>query len=131
MRIVLVLAALAATACFPKRDLPADQIQKLTKLEELMDVQATLADPQFKKAGQSSYSDAEFATFADVGARIQVTSGRLKEFTKGPEFDTLAAQLNTNAKALADAAAAKDAAGASKALGDMKATCKTCHSKFK
>jgi hypothetical protein len=131
MRIVLVLAALAAAACFPKRDLPADQIAKLNKLEQLMDVQATIADPQFKKIGQTNYVDADWASFADVGARIQATSLRIKEFSKGPAMDELAMQLNSQAKALADAAQAKDAAGASKALSDMKATCKSCHQKFR
>src|SRR5262245_61089311 len=90
MRITLVLSPLVAMGCLHKRDLPADQIGKLTKLDELMEVQATLADPQFKKAGQPSYSDADFATFADVGTRLQVTSARLKEFSKGPGFDELA-----------------------------------------
>ena len=32
---------------------------KLTKLDDVMDVQATVADPQFKKIGRGSYSDAE------------------------------------------------------------------------
>jgi cytochrome c556 len=131
MRIVLALVVLAAAGCFPKRDLPADQIGKLTKLAEIMDVQATIADPQFKKIGQASYTDADFTSFADVGARIQATSLRIKEFSKGPGFDELAVQLNTQAKALADAAQAKDAAAASKAMSEMKATCKTCHQKFR
>ena len=96
-----------------------------------MDVQATVADPQMSKAGQASYTDADFAAFADVATRIQATSTKAKDFSKGPEFDQLADRLNGTAIALGKATETKDAAAASKALGDMKATCKECHKKFK
>jgi cytochrome c556 len=131
MRPTLIACALFVCACVPQRNLPPDQINQLTKLEQVMDVQSTIADPQFKKIGLPSYTDADFAAFADVGARIQTTSAKVKQFSKGPGFDQLANQLSDHAKALADAAAAKDAAAASKALADMKATCKTCHKQFK
>jgi len=131
MRIAPLALVFVLAACVPKKDLPPDQITKLTKLDDVMDVQATIADPQFKKAGQGSYSDAEFAAFADMGARLQTTALKAKEFTKGAGFDELANQLASQARSLADAAAAKDAGAAAKALTDMKATCKTCHQKFK
>ena len=127
----LLVAALALFACVPHRDVPANDIPKLTALKDVMHVQATVADPQMSKAGQASYTDADWAAFADVATRIQATSTKAKEFSKGPEFDQLADRLNGTAVALGKATEAKDAAAASKALGDMKATCKECHKKFK
>ena len=128
---VLCLSSLAALACVPKRDLPPDQIEKLGKLSEVMDVQSTVADPQFKKIGAPSYGEADWAGFADMASRIQVTSGKIHQFSKGPEFDTFADRLHTEAQALAAATTAKDAHAASATLAEMKATCKACHSKFK
>ncbi len=126
------LAALVLVAsCVPHRDLPADQIEKLDKLDKVMDVQATIADPQFAKAGQDAYTDADWAAFADVSARLQVTSKKAHEFSKGPEFDKLADTLHDKAANLGTVAAAKDVHGTSDALLSIKATCKECHSKFK
>ena len=130
-KLFFYLGVFAIAACVPKRDLPPDQITKLTKLDEVMDVQATVADPQFKKIGEPTYVDADWAAFTDLGSRIQVTAAKAKDFSKGPDFDKLADQLAGKAKALSAAAAAKDAGGASTALTEMKATCKECHSKFK
>ena len=129
--LVLVLALCAGAGCVPKRDLAPDQIEKLDKLKDVMDVQATVADPAFKKIGDSAYSEQDWVMFADVGSRIQVTSRKAHQFSKGPEFDKLADQLAGKAKALSAAAAAKDPGAASTALTEMKATCKECHSKFK
>src|ERR1035441_3340478 len=109
-----------AASCVPHRDLPPDQINQLTKLDEVMDVQATVSDPQFKKIGETSYADADWAAFADMGNRIQVTSLKIHQFSKGPEFDQLADRLHTGAQNLAAAATAKDAAKASATLGEMK-----------
>ena len=120
-----------AAGCVPHRDLAPDQIEKLDKLKEVMDVQATVADPAFKKIGDAAYVEQDWAMFADVGSRIQVTSRKAHQFSKGPDFDRLADQLHTNASRLSAAAAAKDAGGASGALAEMKATCKECHSRFK
>ena len=117
--------------CVPKRDLPPDQIEKLDKLDEVMDVQATVMDPQFKKIGAASYVDLDWAEFTDASNRLQVTSRKIHQFTKGPEFDKLADQLHTTAEQLSTAAKAKDGAAASTALSAMKATCKECHSKFR
>jgi cytochrome c556 len=125
----LILGALGA--CVPRRDLQPGQIAGLTKLDEVMDVQSTVADPQFKKADQGTYADTDWAAFADTGSRIQATSKKILDFSKGPAFDQLATQLNEKAVALSAAAQAKDSALASKALHEMKATCKACHSKFK
>ena len=123
----LVLAACGP----PKRDVKAADVPALKDLEEVMDVQATIADPQMKKAGNATYSDEDYAAFAEVSSRIQATSVKAKQFTKGPEFDKFADDLHETAVRLGTAASAKDAKGASDSLAAMKATCKGCHSKFK
>lgn len=128
---VLFLALLGAAACVPKRDLPPAEIEKLPSLDQVMDVQATVSDPQFGKIGKASFDDQDWAAFADMGSRLQVTSAKTKQFSKGPDFDALADQLHVRAEALSTAASSKDARAASDALGQIKATCKTCHSKFR
>ena len=126
------LAAAAAAACGPpQRDVAAADVPKLKSLEEVMDAQATVADPQMKKAGNAQYADADYVAFAEVSNRIQATSTKAKEFTRGPDFDKLADQLHETAVKLGSAAGAKDAKASSDALTAMKATCKECHGKFK
>jgi hypothetical protein len=126
------VTSLAAASCGPPhRDTATADIPKLTTLDAVMDTQATIADPQMKKAGQPSYTDADWAGFTDLSVRLDATSLKIKDFSKGPEFDGFAMKLNGTAKALGAAAGAKDAAKASAALVDMKATCKGCHSKFR
>jgi len=130
--VVLPLALGLAAACAPpQRDVPAADVPKLTSLKDLMDSQATIADPQMKKAGAATYADGDYAAFAEVSSRILATSAKTKEFTRGPDFDKLADQLHETAAKLGTAAAAKDAKGSSDALAAMKATCKECHGKFK
>ena len=129
MKKALLIVVFAA--CVPHRDLPPDQIEKLDKLDQVMDVQATVADPQWGKIGQASYTDDDWKGLADVAARIQVTSKKIPQFTKGPEFDKLADQLHSKAADLDKAVQTKDAKAASDSLAAMKATCKECHSKFK
>lgn len=126
------LALVAFAACgAPKLSTPLTDIPKLTSLDAVMDNQATVADPQWKKIDAASYTDADYAAFTEVSERIQVTSLKIKDFSKGPDFDALAVRLNEKAKALGTAAAAKDVKGSGTALREMKATCKECHSKFK
>jgi cytochrome c556 len=122
----------ALVACGPPhRDVPAAEVPKLKSLSEVMDSQATIADPEMKKAGAASYSDADYAAFTEVSDRISATSTKAKEFSKGPDFDKLADKLHETAVSLGKAAAAKDQKASSDALATMKATCKECHSKFK
>lgn len=121
----------AIAGCVPHRDVPAQDVPKLTSLKDVMDVQATVADPQFSKIGESQYTDADYAAFADVATRIRATSMKARDFSKGPEFDELAQQLHGHAVELGNAAARKDTAAASHALASMKATCKQCHQRFK
>jgi cytochrome c556 len=132
MRKILALSlAVVAFSCVPNKNTPLAEIGKLTKLDDVMDNQATTADPQFKKIGATGLGDADFAAFAEAAERLQATSLKTKDFSKGPDFDALAMKLNEKAKALGVAAKAKDGAAASAALTEMKATCKECHSKFR
>lgn len=130
MRSYVLLLGLTI-ACVPHRDLPPDQIEKLDKLDDVMDVQATISDPQFSKSGATSYTDADWAAFTDMASRLQVTSKKIHQFTKGPEFDRFADELHAKAEALEKTAAAKDVKATSDGLASIKATCKACHSKFK
>lgn len=131
-----VAAALAACGP-PKVNTPVDDIAKLTKIDDVMDNQATVADPEFGKIGKASYADADYAAFGNVSVRIQATSAKIPDFAgevakgKEDEFKALATRLGEKAKALGAAATAKDAAASSTALKDMKDTCKECHSKFR
>ena len=128
----VALASLCALlACAPARNTPIAEIPKLTSIDEVMYNQATTADPQWKKIGQTSFTDEEYATFTMVSQRISATSLKIKDFSKGPEFDALAVRLHDKADALGKAAEAKDAAASNTALTEMKATCKECHSKFR
>jgi hypothetical protein len=129
--LLVVAAAALLLSCAKTMNTPIDDIPKLKSLDAVMDNQATAADPQFKKIGQGKFTDEDFAAFAAVSTRIQATSTKIKDFSKGEEFNAFALRLNEKAKALGTAAAAKDSAGADTALKEMKQTCKDCHSKFR
>jgi hypothetical protein len=131
LRIIFVIPIIAALGCAPKLSTPVEEIPKLAKLDQVMANQATTADPLFRKIGQSSYSDAELAAMSDAAARLAATAAKIKDFSKGAEFDALAERLAEKARALGGAATAKDGAAASTALKEMKATCKECHTKFR
>jgi len=131
----LMLAGLvgaALVACGPPmKQTPVEEIPKLTKLTDVMDNQATVMDPLFKKIGQTSFNDEEWAALTAAATRVQATSLKIKDFTKGAEFDALAMKLNQGATELSNSYATKDAASANKALEGMKVTCKECHKKFR
>lgn len=132
MRALPLAFVVGLSACSPPvMNTPIAEIPKLGSLEAVMDNQATVADPAFKKIGAESYTDADYAAFTNVSERIQATSLKIKDFSRGPEFDALAMKLNEHAKALGAAASAKDAKQSSAELQEMKATCKSCHSQFR
>lgn len=132
MRVLLLCCMSIGAACGPPKNYtPVDKIPTLGKLSEVMDVQATAADPQFKKIDQEAFTDDDWAQFKDTAAKIQATSKRIKAFSKGPDFDALADRLGEKATALDAAADARDAVAAKGALSEMKATCKECHSKHR
>jgi cytochrome c556 len=135
MRPVLLASlvlVLSAARCAPDKNTPLDEIRRLTSLAEVMDNQKAAADPQFAKVGRDTFTDDDFAAFAKSAERLQMTSLKAQDFSRGrPEFEVLTIRLGEQAKALGTAAAAKDTAGAKTALAEMNATCKECHSKFK
>lgn len=129
---LLAFLPLLAVGCVPKREVVLADIPKLAKMEDVMFAQANVADPQFKKIGQASYSDVDYAAFVDAGQKLQATAQKTRSsFSKGAEFDQLAARLEDFAKQLTTAGEGKNASAASQALADMKATCKSCHKKFR
>ena len=132
---LLLVLALTAAACAKAMTTPLGDIAKLNSLEEVMDNQATSADPQFKKIDQASFSDAELAALAETAERVQATSAKTKDFSKGRKdpagFEAVAAKLNDKSKSLAAAVTAKDAKAISAALTDMRGACRECHSKFR
>ena len=130
----LMLAALVAGAAAcgpPMKQTPVEEIPKLTKLTDVMDNQSTVMDPLFKKIGQTQYTDEDWAAITAAATKVQATSLKIKDFTKGAEFDALAMKLNQQATELGGTYSTKDAVAASTALANMKATCKECHKKFR
>ena len=63
--------------------------------------------------------------------RIMEEENKLKDFSKGAEFDLLTTKLNQLATQLGSAYANKDNAAANDALTAMKQACKDCHKKFR
>lgn len=132
MRTPFLFAALALASCHAAMSTPLAEIPKLATLEAVMDNQATAIDPMFKKIGQAKLDDAELAAMSAAAERIQATSLKTKDFSKGrAEFEAITAKLHDKAKALGAAATAKDAAAVSASLTDMRALCRECHSKFR
>ena len=129
--LVVLVLAVAAGCGPPMRNTPIAEIPKIAKLEEVMDNQATVMDPLFKKLGQTQFSDEEWAAMTEAGTRVQATSLKIKDFSKGAEFDAIAMKLNQYATDLTNSYANKNAAAANDALANMKATCKECHKKFR
>ena len=95
------LCLLFVVACSaPQRDYDADKIAAVKDLDELMHVQATVADPRFKMAKKLSgkeLSGNDFEAFIDMGRRLQLTAKRLPEFSRGEEWNGFAKQLGDQA----------------------------------
>jgi hypothetical protein len=128
--VVLVLAACAP----PKRDFDAEQIAKVQDLEELMYVQATVADPRFRLARDrkpEELTDADFAAFLDLGTRLQLTSRRLAEWARSRGFEEYAKEQGTKAADVAALAKARDGAGVLRAVLSVRDTCAACHGEFR
>ena len=131
LMLAVIIAGAAAACGPPMKQTPVEEIPKLTKLEDVMDNQSTAMDPLFKKMGQPTFTDEDWAALTAAAARVQATSLKIKDFSKGAEFDALAMKLNQQATELGNTYATKDAAAAKTALSNMKATCKECHKKFR
>jgi hypothetical protein len=133
MRTLLLAVVVAGgIACGPPiKNTPVEEVPKLTKLEDVMDNQSTVMDPLFKKIGQTSFTDDDWAELTAAGTKVLATSLKIKDFTKGAEFDALAMKLNQYANDLTNSYANKDAVAANTALTNMKSTCKECHKRFR
>jgi cytochrome c556 len=131
-RLVIGLFLVGGVACGPPvMNTPVEEVPKLTRLEDVMANQSTVMDPLFKRMDEPSFTDDDWAAFTAASTKVQATSLKIKDFSKGPEFDALAVKLNASAAALGNSYAAKDLNSARQALHDMKATCKECHKKFR
>jgi hypothetical protein len=129
--LVAVPFALLAAGCGPSVRYTDSDVPKLTVLKDIMWAQAQAMDPQFSRMFQSTYTDDEFADIGAAATRLQLTAPRIKEFSKGPDFDKLADELNNNAVQLGAAAGAKNAADTSRELREIKDTCRSCHNRFR
>lgn len=130
---LLLPLSLAVAGCGPSKQYTTADVPSLSKFDDLMWAQAQAADPAFKRIGQATLADDDFAAATKAAERLKATAPRLKEkgFTKGAEFDALADQLGAKADALGAASAAKDSAKTVAALSEVKDTCRACHKKFR
>ena len=93
-----VLIALLGGCSPPERDYGEERILQVKDLEELMYVQATVADRRFRLARRvdsQSMTPAQFAEFEDMGRRLRASTRVLPKFSKGPGFDAYVEQLAT------------------------------------
>jgi len=129
--LVLIVSILACSA--PKRGYSVDQIAAVEDLEELMYVQATVADPRFRLAKgleADAVTDAQFAEFADMGKRLGATTKVLPRFSMGKGFKKYAQRMAEQSAELERLALAKDGKAAAVALG-IKKTCAACHDDYR
>ena len=130
MRIAPLLLATLVGCAAPRRPMAVEAVSGVKTLEELMRVQATYADPQFRKI-DDVLAEADFAALIDAAQHLQAAARRLPAFSKGAEFDALTGRLDEQAHSLESAARAKDASAARQALTAMRQVCKSCHTRFR
>lgn len=128
-------ALLIGAACAaPTRDFDAEQIRAVVDFEELMYVNATVADPRFKLAAElegSVPTDAQWEEFADMAKRLQATSRQGLTFGKGDGFDAYFEQLIGQAEELGRAVEAREAEKTFDLAFDIKSTCRDCHKDYR
>jgi len=131
---ILAVACVVTACAAPKRDYDAEQIRNITEFEELMWVQATVADPRFallKKLDPNTMTKEQFAEFEDMGRRLQLTAARIPDFSKGKSFDRFAQELQGHAKDLEAAAKAGNGPATAKQAINVKTNCKACHDRYR
>jgi hypothetical protein len=129
----VLFAALGACSP-PKRDYDEEHILQVTDLEELMYVQATVADRRFRLARRvdpEKMTSAQFAEFEDMGRRLQASTRVLPKFSKGPGFDAYIKQLDARSRELERAAKARDGQATVDLAGQVKQVCAACHDEFR
>ncbi len=133
MRAAALCLLFVLSCAAPSRDYTPDQIASETDFEELMYVQATVADPRFKLAkglDAGKMSENDFEQFLDMGTRLQLTAKRIGEISK-KDFAGLDKQLGAEAAMLAKFARALDGPNALKAVRSIKKTCAACHAEYR
>jgi hypothetical protein len=128
-----VLVALLV-ACTPTRDYDEQQILEVDDLEELMYVQATVADRRIRLARRvdpAQMTRAQFAEFEDMGRRLRASAGILPRFSKGPGFDAYAKQLDARSRELERAAKARDGEAVVALAAQVRQVCSACHDEFR
>jgi len=137
LALVSVFALAAGLSCSPpERRFTEDQLKHVTSFKDLMWYLATEADPSFavaKSLDPATATSEQVARFCEVGRKVQPAAVRLSEpaFSKGPEFNTRAADLVMKAKRLEAVAASKDGARTVRAILDVRTSCAACHTKFR
>ena len=128
----LIVSILACAA--PKRDYGVDKISNVDDLEELMYVQATVADKRLrlaKRLDPDFVSVEQFAQFADMGKRLAATAKRLPRFSKGENFDRFASELGRKSAQLEEFANARDGRGTVQTALSIEKTCAACHDEYR
>jgi soluble cytochrome b562 len=129
---IIVALAVISAQCQPHgRSASPDEISRMRSLERVMEAQQAVAQPQFDKMALTTYSDADWPACAEASSRLQATSLKIKDFSRGPEFDALAMQLHEHAVELGAAASSRNAKASREALRQMKSTCDQCHAKYR
>ncbi len=133
MRAAALCLLFVLSCAVPSRDYTPDQIASETDFEELMYVQATVADPRFKLAkglDAGKMSENDFEQFLDMGTRLQLTAKRIGEISR-TDFGGFDKQLGSRAKSLEDFARALDGPNTIKAVRAVKKTCAACHAEYR
>ncbi len=102
--------------------------------QELMYVQATVADPRFKLAKSLSGKEvgkADLEEFVDMGRRLQLTAKRLPEFRTGDDFKSWATKLGKQAAMLEGYARSGEGQKAVEEALAIKKTCAGCHAEHR
>ena len=129
-----VLVALLGACSPPERDYDEKRILEVDDLEELMYVQATVADRRFRLARRvdpEAMTPGQFGEFVDMGRRLGASAKVLPKFSKEPEFDAYASQLGERAGELERAAKARDGKATVELAGQIRQVCAACHDKFR
>lgn len=128
-------ALLAALSCTPPtRDYDVEQIRATTELEELMWVQATIADPMFELASELSPGDlgeTQRGAFLDMAVRLQASAEVLATLSGLEDFKAYARQMGERAALVEQSVDMQDDAAVLEGTLAIKASCAACHDDFR
>ncbi len=130
-----VIALTLLVACAPpKRDFDDEQIKSVADFDELMWVQATVADPRFELAEKStreSLTKEHLEAFRDMGHRLRIAARRMPAFREelmvDDGFVRFAQQQQEKAEMLEMAAQAGDRKVVLDLALSIRTTCAACH----